>query len=137
MVVISVFTGAGINVLTGADGTLGTQPNNSLVISNNAGMGHRIRFLCRSDSLALNVGTLIGLDENTFSGNNFLVIESPSNGGELIVGNSVGSQDPLPASEQGIYTCQIPLQSGEMVMVNIGIYPIGFNSEFYYASASK
>ena len=137
MVVIFVFTGAGINVLNGTGGTLGTQPNNSLVVSNNPGSGPRIRFFCRSDSLTLNVGTLIGLNGNTFSDNNFLVIVPPTNGGELRVVNSVSSQNPLPASEQGIYTCQIPLQSGEMVLVNIGIYPIGFNSEFYYVSASK
>jgi len=57
-------------------------------------------------------------------------IETPGNGGELRIQNTVGSQQPLPASEQGIYTCQILLQSGEMVMINIGVYPIGFNCEF-------
>ena len=137
MVVIFVFTGAGINVLTGADGTLGTQPNNSLVISNDVTSGRRFQFICRSDSLVLNVGTLIGLDGSPFSGNNFLVIETPANGGELRVESTAPSQQPLPAGEQGIYTCQIPLQNEEMVMVSIGIYPIGFNSEFYYVSASK
>ena len=134
VVVISVFTGAGIYVFDGT--STGTQPNNGLVISSDVSGGGRIRFLCRSDSLTRNVGNLIGLDGNTFSGNDFLVFQSPWSGGELRVGNSVGRQQPLPASEQGIYTCQIPLQSGEMVTVNIGVYPIGFNCEFY-VSASK
>ena len=42
----------------------------------------------------------------------------------------MGSEEPLPVSEQGIYTCQMPLQSGEVMMINIGVYPIGFNCEF-------
>ena len=43
---------------------------------------------------------------------------------------------PLPASEQGVYTCRIPLQSGEIRDINIGIYPIGFNSESYNSFAT-
>ena len=97
---------------------------------NDAGSGFCIRFFCRSDSLTRNVGELIGLDENTFSGNDYLAFEPPLNGGELRIENVVGSEEPLPASKQGIYTCQIPLQNGEMVMINIGVYPIGYNCEF-------
>ena len=108
---------------------MGSQPNNGLAIFDNPESRRRIRFFCRSDSLTVNVGELIGLDGNTFSGNDYLFLEPPINGGELRVENIVGSQQPLPASEQGIYTCRIPLQSGEMVMINIGVYPIGFNCE--------
>ena len=128
MVVIFIFTGAGFHVFNGAN--RGSQPNNGLVVSANPGTGRRIRFFCRSDSLTQNVGELIGLDGNTFSGNDYLVFEPPDNGGELRIENVVGSEEPLPPSEQGIYTCRIPLQSGEMVMINIGVYPIGFNCEF-------
>ena len=132
-----IFVGAGIYVLTDASGIGGTQPSNGLTVSNDVTGGRRIRFICRSDSLTLNVGNLIGLDGNIFSGNDFLVLQPSDNGGELRVENRVGSQQPLPASEQGIYTCRIPLQSGEMAMVHIGIYPIGFNCEFHYVNASK
>ena len=128
MVVIFIFTGAGFHVFNGA--STGSQPNNGLVVSANLESGRRIRFFCRSDSLTLNVGELIGPDGNTFSGNDYLAIEPPGNGGELRIENVVGSQQPLPASEQGIYTCRIPLQSGEMVMINIGVYTIGYNCEF-------
>ena len=128
MVVIFIFTGAGFHVFNGA--STGSQPNNGLAISNDAGSGFRIRFFCRSDSLTLNVGELIGLDGNTFSGNDYLAIDNPANGGELRIENVVGSQQPLPASEQGIYTCRIPLQSGVNGTINIGVYPIGFNCEF-------
>ena len=123
-----IFIGAGIHVFNGA--TTGSQPNNGLAILNDAGSVFRIRFFCRSDSLTFNVGELIGLDGNTFSGNDYLVFDTPANGGELRILNTVNSQQPLPASEQEIYTCRIPLQSGVMVIINIGVYPIGFNCEF-------
>ena len=125
---IFTFTGAGVHIFNGA--TTGSQPNNGLAVFANPGSGRRIRFFCQSDSLTLNVGELIGLDGNTFSGNDYLVFEPPANGGELRIANVVGSQQPLPASEQGIYICRIPLQSGEIVVINIGVYPIGFNCEF-------
>ena len=128
MVVIFIFTGAGFHVFNGAN--TGSQPNNGLAVSANPESGHRIRFFRRSDSLTLNVGELIGPDGNTFSGNDYLVFETPQNGGELGIKNVVGSEEPLPASEQGIYTCRIPLQSGEIVVINIGVYLIGFNCEF-------
>ena len=128
MVVIFIFTGAGFHVFNGA--STSSQPNNGLAILTDVGSGYRIRFFCRSDSLTRNVGELIGLDGNTFSGNDYLAFQPPVNGGELRIDNTVGSEEPLPASEQGIYTCRIPLQSGEMVTINIGVYPIGFNCEF-------
>ena len=128
MEVIFIFTGAGFHVFNGAN--TGSQPNNGLVVSANPESGRRIRFFCRSDSLTLSAGKLIGLDGNTFSGNDYLAFETPGNGGELRIVNTVGSQQPLPVSEQGIYTCQIPLQSGEMVTINIGVYPIEYNCEF-------
>ena len=128
MVVSFVVTGGGFHVFNGANA--GSQPNNGLVVSLNLESGRRLRFFCRSDSLTRNIGELIGLDGNTFSGNDYLAFETPTFGGELRIENVVGSEHPLPASEQGIYSCQIPLQSGEMVMINIGVYPIGFNCEF-------
>ena len=128
MVVIFIFTGAGIHVFNGAN--TGSQPNNGLAVSANPESGRRIRFFCRSDSLTRNVGELIGPDGNTISGNDYLALETPANGGELRIWNTVGSEEPLPASEQGVYTCRIPLQSEVMVTINIGVYPIGFNCEF-------
>ena len=128
MVVIFIFTGAGFHVFNGAN--TGSQPNNGLVVSANPGSGFRIRFFCRSNSLTGSVGELIGPDGNTFSGNDYFAINTPNNRGELRIENTVGSEEPLPASEQGIYTCQIPLQSGVMVIINIGVYPIGFICEF-------
>ena len=53
-------------------------------------------------------------------------------GGEFQVENTVGPQTALPASEQGVYTCWIPLQSGVLREVNIGVYPIGFSGELLH-----
>ena len=128
MVCFCLYIGAGIFVFEGAN--TGTQINNGLVVSADAVSSFRIRFHCRSDSLTLNVGELIGLDGNTFTGNSFLAFEPPEDGGEIRVQNVVGSEQPLPASEQGVYTCRMPLQSGEIRVINIGVYPIGFNSKF-------
>ena len=49
--------------------------------------------------------------------------------GELEVANLVSS-DNVTSSEKGVYTCRIPLQSGIMKEINIGIYPSVFNCEF-------
>ena len=103
-------------------------PSNSLVISNNPGSGFRLRIFCRSDSMSENVGQLIGLDGETTSSNNFFAIgrQQP---GELSIENRVGSQNSLATSQQGVYTCRIPLQNGKMREFNFGIYPNGFSSK--------
>ena len=128
----STFKGAGIHVFRGTN--TGSQPNNGLVVSDDPESSYRIRFYCRSDSLMFNVGDLIGLDGNNFTGNDYLVFEPPQDGGEIRVENIVGSEQPLPASEQGVYTCHIPLQSGEIREINIGIYPFGFNGRLIHRS---
>ena len=121
--------GSGIHVFNGAP-PIGSQPNNGLVISLDVTTGRRFRFFCRSDSLTLNVGELIGLDDNVITtSTDFIGFETPTNGGELRMENTVGSQQALTAEQQGIYTCRIPLQNGINTSINIGLYPIGFTSE--------
>ena len=96
---------------TGTAGT-GVQPNNGLVISNNPGRGYHFRFFCRSDNTTLGVGELLGLDGNPITdGSNFFGFEDSQIGGEFRIENIVGPQTALPASEQGVYTCRIPLES--------------------------
>ena len=121
--------GSGIHVFNGAPPT-GSQPNNGLVISIDVTSGRRFRFFCRSDSLTLNVGELIGLDDNVITtSTSFIGFETPGNGGELRMENTVGSQQALTADQQGIYTCRIPLQNGTNTSINIGLYPDEFTSE--------
>ena len=88
-----------------------------------------MRFFCRSDSTMNGVGQLIGLDGTAITNSSFFDINN-SNRGEVNVESVVGTQDVLTASGQGVYTCRIPLQSGEMREINIGIYPNTFNCEF-------
>ena len=74
-----------------------------------------------------NAGQFIGLDGTVLTRNSFFAIAHPQPG-ELTVENIVGSQSALTASQQGVYTCRIPLQSGQMREINVGVYPSGFNS---------
>ena len=75
-----------------------------------------------------NVGMLIGPDGSTVTTGIIFTIthEQP---GELRVENTL-SQHILTASDQGVYTCRIPLQSGAMRDINVGIYSSGFNSKY-------
>ena len=83
-----------------------------------------------------NVGELIGLDGLSIgTDNKFFEVANPQPG-ELRVQSTVGIQKLLPSTEQGVYTCRIPLQSGEIQNFNIGIYPNGFNSEFFCFTCS-
>ena len=122
--------GAGIHVFNGGPYSEPTSlANNGLVISD---LKHKynqyhFRFFCRSDSMRENVGKLIGLNGRTaITSNSFFNIDNPQPG-ELTVDNTVYLQ-PFPASKQGVYTCRIPLASGEQREINIGVYPSGFNS---------
>ena len=130
------FAGVGVFVFIGS-GEIGAQTNNGLVISNNPGGGRRFRFFCRSNSLTFGVGELIGLEGSRVITSSFFGFETPTNGGELRVENTVGSEDPLPASKQGVYTCRIPFEGGGEGEINIGIYPSGFSSELQIIYRSK
>ena len=88
-----------------------------------------LRFYCRSDSTVKNLGELIGPDGTAITSNDVFEISTNRIGGEIEVVNFVGSND-VTSSEQGVYTCRIPLQSGVIREINIGIYPNVFNSEF-------
>ena len=75
------------------------------------------------------VGKLIGLDGSPIVTNDSSFFNiSNSQPGELYVENRVNSTD-LTVCGQGVYTCRIPLQSGKMMEISIGIYPSGFTSK--------
>ena len=107
----------------------GNHPNNGLVVSNSVGSGFRFRIFFRSDSMSANVGEIIGLNGNALSSNGFFAISPGGQTGEIAISNTVGSQSALTASQQGVYTCRIPMQNGVWREFNIGIYPSGFNSK--------
>ena len=126
------FIGAGIDVLNGLS-PIGSQPNNGLVrpiatTSTNPDQ-LRLRCFCRSNSTMKNVGELIGLGGTAITSSDVFEINTGRIAGELEVANLVSS-DNVTSSEQGVYTCRIPLQSGVMKDINIGIYPNVFDCEF-------
>ena len=118
------FIGAGIQVFNGI-APIGSQPNNGLVrpiVSTDPNPeARRLRFFCRSHSMVRILGELIGLGGTAITTNAvFEIITNSGNGGELQVANFVSSDD-VTSSEQGVYTCRIPLQSGVIRDINIGI----------------
>ena len=123
--------GAGIHVMDGSPP--GFIPNNGLITLAGSFQSDEfsLRFFCISGSLMDEVGVLVGLDGLTISSNSFLFISRVSLPGELDVfsGGSLTTQ-VLGASQQGVYTCRIPDESGTMLSVNVGLYPAGFNSEY-------
>ena len=130
---MAIYIGAGIHVfrdfLTRTIYGPRSLPNNGLVISLNTPSkdAYFIWIFCRSDSMIDNVGMLIGLNGIAITTNGSLGIAHPQPG-ELTVENRP-SQSSLTARDQGVYTCRIPLQSGELRDINIGIYPSGFTSK--------
>ena len=107
----------------------GNLENNGLAIFDIVGGGFRFRLFCRSDSKSEIVGQFIGPNGNTLTSNNSVFAIANPQHGELRIQNTVGSQSALTAGDQGVYTCRIPLQSGVIRELNVGIYPSGFNSE--------
>ena len=121
-----VSIGAGIQLFDGSQS--GNLQNNGIAVLHNPGGGFRLRIFCGSDSMQENVGQFIGLDGIAITGNSFFAIAHPRPG-EVSVDNLVGSQSALTVSQQGVYTCRIPLQSGRVTDINVGVYPTGFNSK--------
>ena len=122
------FLGAGIHVFNGVPP--GSLPNNGLVSLDPNHPIFRLRLFCRSDSMMENVGLFIGLDENPITTHNSTFFEiSKLQPGEVSVVNFKANSTDLTASGQGVYTCRIPLQSGDTREINIGIYPSGFTGK--------
>ena len=123
------YAGAGIHVFNGAStGDLqvpGSLPDNGIVISltTPGSVGHYFRFYCRSDSMMNNVGMLIGPDGTTVASGDVIQVE------QLFFQLHIYAYNDLTANDQGVYSCHIPLQSGEIRSINVGIYPSGFSSK--------
>ena len=71
-----------------------------------------------------NVGILIGPDGTTVASGDVIQIEHYEYWQLRISAYNV-----LTANDQGVYSCHIPLQSGENRSINVGIYPSGFSSK--------
>ena len=117
--------GAGIHVYNGVPA--GSLPNNGLVISTPTATRYRFRFFCVSDSMMRNVGMLIGPSGTTVTTGDVFHISTLLPGQLQAINTRY--RNALTTSGQGVYTCRIPLQSGEMRDINVGIYPSGFTSK--------
>ena len=100
----------------------GPFPNNGIVIPECQMNEYRLRFFCRSDSMEENVGDLIGFNGSASNSTDFLDIVNAFRPGELRVQSEMKGCAPIPSSEQGVYTCRIPLKDGNITEINIGIY---------------
>ena len=119
-------TSAGAGIYVGRGVLIGPLPNNGIVNSRPSTIRSYFIFNCRSDSMMNNVGVLIGPNEIALTtGDVFRILHYRP--GELIV----SSRNDLTTSDQGVYTCRIPLQSGEMREINVGLYSSGFTSKCF------
>ena len=104
--------------------------NNALVIARASSSSFRLRIFCRSDAIMeSSTRQIIGLNGSSIETTGPFLIER-NNPGEITIVNTPPPQPAVTANEQGVYTCRIQLQSGEIRDINIGIYPDGFSSEF-------
>ena len=131
---MTFFTGAGIHIFDGTSdpafpGAQVSVANNALVIARANSLSNRLRILCRSDAIMESSSRqIIGRNGNIETAGPFLIERAQP--GEITIINTPSQPAVVTASEQGVYTCRIQLQSGEIRDVNIGIYPDGFDSEF-------
>ena len=123
------FPGAGIHVFNGVP--TGSLPNNGLVSLHPSHQTFSLRLFCRSDSMMESVGLFIGLDGIPVATHNSTFFEiSNLQPGEVSVVNFEANSTNLNASGQGVYSCCIPLRSGEIMEINVGIYPSGFMGKY-------
>ena len=79
-------------------------------------------FTCYSGSTKVNVGKLIGLDGRDIThsvGDPFNAVTGGANNPGTL---EVHGHGRLTHSDEGVYTCRIPDETGRIVDVNIGIY---------------
>ena len=97
--------------------------NNGLIIARS---DDRIRLFCVSNSSQPDEGEITGLDGNTLtSGNNGWFV----NRGGNIPGFIRATNTAFTASDQGIYTCTISDDNGNVMVFNVGLYSTAFSGE--------
>ena len=103
--------------------------NNSLI---KADSNQHLEFSCMSGSKQGGIGHLIGRDGQDITykyGDPFYVSVGGTENPGLI---QVSSYNTLYASYQGVYTCRIPDEAGNLVDINVGLYCYEFNSELLF-----
>ena len=96
--------------------------NNGLIIANSS---NSIRLVCVSNSSQPDVGVITGLDGNALtSGSGWDV----NNGGD-VPGFIRATNTAFTVDNQGIYTCTISYNNGNVMVFNVGLYPTAFSGE--------
>lgn len=119
--------GAGIHVSNGASISVGYHRNNSVLVSTDDSADYRLRFYCLSGSDLYEQGELLGLDGKTITSDTFFNTTNEEPGSLVVMNSAAGGQEEITQSEQGVYTCRISDETGELREVGIGIYPAGFS----------
>ena len=99
-------------------------PNNGLIVSASDGL----LLACISNSSQSGVGMITGLDGNTLSIGDTGVWEVFNPFGRPGVLRTI-STTSIPAADQGIYTCTIPDNNDNQLIINVGLYSSGFMGE--------
>ena len=95
-----------------------------------------LRLYCVSNSSQSGVGTIITSNGDTLNigyNEDLWRVKNPDNRpGFLHLHNKVLSGVPmlLSDSDQGIYTCTIPDDDGNDIILNVGLYPSDFNGKY-------
>ena len=122
-----VYPGAGIYAITAA--SPGPIANNGLIVSGES----QLRLDCVSNSSQTEV-------EATITTSAGVILKPPQDSGGWrlrylftppghIRFLRSPPPSPLPASDQGIYTCTIPDSTGQNIVLNVGLYPPDFSGE--------
>ena len=122
-------TGAGINaILSTLEISSGPIANNGLIVSGSSSLW----LDCVSNSSQSGVGTITAPDGTVLTPHDSTAgvwsISSPFDRPGVVRFRTLTST-PLPASDQGIYTCTMPDSNGANISLNVGLYPHGFHSK--------
>ena len=93
---------------------------NGLIISSDDGLV----FDCVSNSSRSGIASITAPDGVSLSGRAVYPYNRPG-----LVRFRTQNNSPFPATDQGIYSCNIPDSNGHSISLNVGLYPPGFNGE--------
>ena len=122
-------TGAGIHSVFAAPG-YESHPiaNNGVIVARSVTSGDRIQFACISNSSHTGVGEISGQDGRALNNSGDVrAIVSPSSQPGFVRFRAIND---FTVGEQGIYTCTIPDSNGNNSVINVGLYPNGFDGVY-------
>ena len=96
--------------------------NNGLIIANS---DDTIRLVCVSNSSQPDVGEIIGRDGNTLTSGSGWDVNHLGN----VPGFIRATKNVFTAADQGIYTCTLPDNNGNVMVFNVGLYSTAFSGE--------